>query len=91
LFKTIMAMASLGVTVFAHQGCDIDTAIKTLLDEATVGHISEAILRSLQHDVKNAIQDIENTTPQQIADTIVDRYRVLRGILLHAGINLPQI
>ncbi|KAJ2031319.1 hypothetical protein H4S03_006681 [Coemansia sp. S3946] len=61
LSKTIIALASLGLTTFAHQGCDIDTAINTLLSEATIGHISEAILRSLQHDVKNAIQDLTGT------------------------------
>ncbi|KAJ2746090.1 hypothetical protein GGI20_001642 [Coemansia sp. BCRC 34301] len=87
----IVVLASLGFTAFGHQGCDIDTALSTLLGEATVSHISEAILHSLQHEIKNAIQDVENITPHQIVDTIVDRYRVLQGILSYAGINLPLI
>ncbi|KAJ2463076.1 hypothetical protein GGI02_005318, partial [Coemansia sp. RSA 2322] len=63
--KTAVVFAGLGFAALAHQGCDIDTAIATLIDEASIGHISEAILRTLQHDIKNAIQDVKSTTPQQ--------------------------
>ncbi|KAJ2024994.1 hypothetical protein GGI06_000760 [Coemansia sp. S85] len=69
----------------------MDTAKDSLVGETKVGYISEAVLRGLQHDIKNVLQDLENTTSQQIADTLVDRYRVLRGILLKAGISLPLI
>ncbi|KAJ2458562.1 hypothetical protein GGF42_001993, partial [Coemansia sp. RSA 2424] len=57
LLKTIVVLASLGSTALGHQGCDIDTALDTLLGEATVAHISDAVLRSLQHDIKNIIND----------------------------------
>ncbi|KAJ2030218.1 hypothetical protein IWW57_001295 [Coemansia sp. S610] len=91
LSKIISVVASLGLTAFAYQGRDMDTAKDSLVGETKVGYISEAVLRGLQHDIKNVLQDLENTTSQQIADTLVDRYRVLRGILLKAGISLPLI
>ncbi|KAJ2687227.1 hypothetical protein IWW39_003088 [Coemansia spiralis] len=84
-------VASLGLTAFAYQGRDMDTAKDSLVGETEVGYISKTVLRGLQHDIKNVLQDLENTTSQQIADTLVDRYRVLRGILLKAGISLPLI
>ncbi|KAJ1823725.1 hypothetical protein LPJ60_001332 [Coemansia sp. RSA 2675] len=91
LSKIISVVASLGLTAFAYQGRDMDTAKDSLVEETEVGYIPEAVLRGLQHDIKNVLQDLENTTSQQIADTLVDRYRVLRGILLKAGISLPLI
>ncbi|KAJ1717943.1 hypothetical protein LPJ61_007022 [Coemansia biformis] len=88
------ALVLLGVgplVVRAHQGCNVETALNTLLGQATVGHVSEALLRSLQQDVKGAIERVEHMSPEQPADRVVDKYRVLRGLLLYMGIALPMI
>ncbi|KAJ2449462.1 hypothetical protein EV183_004887 [Coemansia sp. RSA 2336] len=74
---------------FAHQGCNVEAAFDKLLGEATIEHFSEAMLQSLQRDVASTISRVEHASPEQIADRIVDRYRVLRGLLAYAGIKLP--
>ncbi|KAJ2882991.1 hypothetical protein FB639_002271 [Coemansia asiatica] len=78
-------------TVLAHQGCNVDAAFDTLLGEVTIEHVSNALLLNLQRSIKSVLKDIETTSPQQLADNIVDRYRVLQAILSYAGIKLPII
>ncbi|KAJ2715207.1 hypothetical protein H4S00_004916, partial [Coemansia sp. D1744] len=70
----------IGLSTVAHgnQGCSVEAAFDKLLGEATIEHVSEALLLSLQHDVKTALHSVELSSPAQIADTIVDNYRVLR-------------
>ncbi|KAJ2772761.1 hypothetical protein IWQ56_001245 [Coemansia nantahalensis] len=75
----------------AHQGCNVETAVKTLLGKATIDHVSEALLQNIQRDVGRAINDVEHAKVDWLADQIVDRYRVLRGVLGHVGIALPMI
>ncbi|KAJ2431583.1 hypothetical protein IWW41_002861 [Coemansia sp. RSA 2522] len=84
-------MIGLSTVAHGHQGCSVEAAFDKLLGEATIEHVSEALLLSLQHDVKTALHSVELSSPARIADTIVDNYRVLRGILSYAGIKLPQI
>ncbi|KAJ2392981.1 hypothetical protein GGI05_002540 [Coemansia sp. RSA 2603] len=91
VFKTSIVLAALGATSLAHQGCNVDAALDTLLGEVTVQHVSEALLLGLQRNIKSALKDIQNTNPDQLADDIVDRYRVLQAILAYAGIKLPLI
>ncbi|KAJ2637365.1 hypothetical protein GGF40_002398 [Coemansia sp. RSA 1286] len=92
LFKNSLVLLFLGSpTVLAHQGCNVDAAFDTLLGQVTVEHVSNALLINLQRSIKSAIKDIETTSPQQLADNIVDRYRVLQAILSYAGIKLPVI
>ncbi|KAJ2850300.1 hypothetical protein IWW36_001986 [Coemansia brasiliensis] len=81
--------AILSTLALAHQGCNVEAAFNRLLGEATIEHFSEAMLQSLQHDVSKTLERIENASPDQIADRLIDRYRVLRGLLAYAGIKLP--
>ncbi|KAJ2780767.1 hypothetical protein H4R18_003279 [Coemansia javaensis] len=92
-FPTVaLALASLGPLVArGHQGCNVEAALNTLMGKATVDHVSEALLQGMQRDVKGAIDRLEHTSPGELADRIVLRYRLLRGILTHVGVFLPSI
>ncbi|KAJ2719881.1 hypothetical protein GGI07_004957 [Coemansia sp. Benny D115] len=89
--KIALTLFTFGGYSLAHQGCNVDAAFDTLLGEATIQHVSESVLQGLQRNIKTVLHDIEATTPQQVADDIVDRYRVLQGLLAYAGIHLPLI
>lgn len=69
--------------------CNVDMAIRTLMDENTLQHISRTILKDMKTGVNHALVDMKNASPQKIADRMVDRYRVLQGFLARVGIHIP--
>ncbi|KAI8323616.1 hypothetical protein GQ54DRAFT_309968 [Martensiomyces pterosporus] len=81
----------IGTLASAHQGCNVDKALDTLLGEVGIEQISEVLLHTIQRDIDVAINALNSTVPQRFADSIIQRYRALQGILAFAGVTIPHI